>query len=64
VGLLELGEHSAALLKVNGVTQRIMIGENLPDSNWKLTKISSDKATFQKGSQQKFMSVGESMSQK
>ncbi|MFW6316407.1 MAG: hypothetical protein ACOC1Z_04810 [Cyanobacteriota bacterium] len=61
VGLLELGEHSAALLKVEGVTQRIMIGETVPDSNWTLAEISNNKARFENGGQEKSMYVGESL---
>lgn len=61
VGLLELGEHSAALLKVEGVTQRIMIGETVPDSNWTLAEISNNKARFKNGGQEKSMYVGESL---
>lgn len=61
VGLLELGEHSAALLKVKGVTQRIMIGETVPDSSWTLAEISNNKARFKNGGQEKSMSVGESL---
>lgn len=59
VGLLELGEHSAALLEMNDTTQRVMLGETIPGSNWKLVSIANQKATFEKNSQQKSMSVGQ-----
>jgi len=62
VGLLELGEHSAALLKVEGVTQRIMLEETIPGSNWKLVSVANQKATFTNQDQQKVMFVGEQMS--
>jgi outer membrane biosynthesis protein TonB len=62
VGLLELGEHSAALLKVEGVTQRIMLEETIPGSNWKLVSVANQKATFTNQDQQKVMFVGEQLS--
>ncbi|AFZ42731.1 hypothetical protein PCC7418_0502 [Halothece sp. PCC 7418] len=62
VGLLELGEHSAALLKVQGATQRIMLEETIPGSNWKLVSVANQKATFRNHEQQKVMFVGEEMS--
>ncbi|MDR9405113.1 MAG: hypothetical protein RI580_16965 [Halothece sp. Uz-M2-17] len=62
VGLLELGEHSAALLKVDGATQRIMLEERIPGSNWKLVSVANQQATFTNNEQQKVMFVGEAMS--
>ncbi len=64
VGLLELGEHSAALLKVQGATQRIMLEETIPGSNWKLVSVANQKATFTNNQQQKVMFIGEEMSLK
>jgi len=62
VGVLELGEHSAALLKINDTTQRVMLGETIPGSNWKLTSITNQQATFENNNQQKLMSVGQKTS--
>ncbi|NBD15750.1 MAG: hypothetical protein GVY04_06250 [Cyanobacteria bacterium] len=62
VGLLELGDHSAALLKFEGATQRIMLEETIPGSNWKLVSVANQKATFTNQDQQKVMFVGEQMS--
>ncbi|MFB6275757.1 MAG: hypothetical protein ABEI32_06365 [Halothece sp.] len=64
VGLLELGDHSAALLKMKETTQRVMLGETIPGSNWKLVSIANQKATFEKNSQKKSMSVGQTTSAK
>jgi len=61
VGLLELGEHSAALLNVQGATQRIMLEETIPGSNWKLVSVANQKATFINNQQQKVMFIGEEM---
>mgnify|MGYP006421356179 CR=1 FL=1 len=61
VGLLELGEHSAALLKQKGMTQRVMLGERIPGSNWKFISIANEQATFKNNNQQKSMSVGETI---
>lgn len=62
VGLLELGEHSAALLKVEGATQRVMLEEPIPGTNWKLISVANQTATFENKEQQKVIFVGEKMS--
>jgi hypothetical protein len=61
VGLLELGEHSAALVKQKGMTQRVMLGERIPGSNWKFVSVANEQATFENNNQQKSMSVGETI---
>ena len=62
IGLLELGEHSAALLKVEGRTQRVMLGENIPGSNWELVTVANQQAIFANKNQQKTMYVGGKLS--
>ena len=43
-GLLELGDKSAALFKVDGVTRRIDIGESIGSSGWTLVEVSKGEA--------------------
>lgn len=62
VGLLDLGGHSAVLLQVEGTTQRVMLEETIPGSNWKLVSVKDQQAIFESGQQQKVMYVGEKMS--
>lgn len=62
IGLLELGEHSAALLKVEGRTQRVMLGGNIPGSNWELVTVANQQAIFANKNQQKTMYVGGKLS--
>lgn len=59
IGLLELGDDSAALLKVNGTTQRVMLGESIPGSNWQLISVVDQEATFVNNSKQTSLYVGE-----
>lgn len=62
VGVLELEEmESAALLEKGGNTQRILQGEMLPGSGWKLVNVSNQTATFEKDGNQKSLSVGQKL---
>jgi len=61
VGLLDLGGHAAVLLQVEGTTQRVMLEETIPGSNWRLVSVNDQQAIFESGKQQKVMYVGEKM---
>ncbi|WP_040896738.1 hypothetical protein [Xenococcus sp. PCC 7305] len=60
VGLVELGEASAALFKVNGITQRIWLGESLENTNWILESVTKEKATMTNQGKSRTLSIGES----
>lgn len=44
VGILELGERSAALFDINGSVQTIRIGESIGSSGWTLVSVSAEGA--------------------
>jgi len=59
IGLLELGDRSAALLEVNGVPQRIQVGEKIGASGWKIMSISNQTAIIQRNSEVRSIYVGQ-----
>lgn len=61
VGLIELGEASAALFKVDGITQRIWLGENIESTGWILESVTKEKATITNQGRTRILSIGESL---
>jgi hypothetical protein len=59
IGLLELGDRSAALLEVNGVPQRIRVGEKIGASGWKIMSIANQTAIIQRNSEVRSIYVGQ-----
>lgn len=59
IGLLELGDRSAALLEVNGVPQRIQVGDKIGASGWKIMSISNQTAIIQRNSEVRSIYVGQ-----
>ena len=59
IGVLELGDRSAALLEVNGVPQRIQVGETIGASGWKIMSISNQTAIIQRNSEVRSLYVGQ-----
>lgn len=59
IGLLELGDRSAALLEVNGVPQRIQVGDKIGASGWKIMSISNQAAIIQRNSEVRSIYVGQ-----
>ena len=59
VGLFESGDRSVALFKINGVTQRIHLGEEIGTSGWSLISVSEQKAMIQGHGQVRYLSAGE-----
>jgi hypothetical protein len=48
VGVLELGSQSAALFDIDGITQRINIGEPIGTSGWMLVDIKNGEAVVRR----------------
>ncbi|HIK28280.1 MAG TPA: hypothetical protein IGR89_09440 [Oscillatoriaceae cyanobacterium M7585_C2015_266] len=48
VGVLELGERSAALFEINGAVQRVNIGESIGNSGWILVEVSKGEAIIRR----------------
>ena len=59
VGLLELGERSAALFEVNGVTQRFNVGESIGNSGWTLVSVANQEAVIRRNGEVRSVYVGQ-----
>jgi len=59
VGILELGERSAALFEVNGVARRIYIGENIAGSGWTLVEVANQEAVMRRNGEVRTIFVGQ-----
>ncbi len=59
IGVVEMGEHSVALVSNNGATRRVKPGELLDDSGLTLVKIDGDKAMVQRNGTVHALSVGQ-----
>jgi hypothetical protein len=58
-GLLELGDKSAALFQVNGITRRIEIGESIGASGWTLVEVVNDKAVIRRNGEVRSIYAGQ-----
>ncbi|GGA02608.1 hypothetical protein [Okeania sp. KiyG1] len=59
VGILELGERSAALFEVEGVARRIYVGENIGGSGWTLVNVANQEAVIRRNGQVRSVFVGQ-----
>jgi hypothetical protein len=59
VGVLELGARSAALFEVNGVPQRIYIGERIGSSGWSLVSVSNEEAVVRRNGEVRSIYIGQ-----
>lgn len=59
VGVLELGDRSAALFEVNGTPQRIEIGEAIGTSGWTLVSIKNQEAIVRRNGEVRSIYVGQ-----
>lgn len=59
VGLLELGDRSAALFEINGITQRISIGEAIGPSGWTLVSVANQEAVVRRNGEVRSVYVGQ-----
>ena len=60
VGVLELGDRSAALIEINGVAQRYRIGESIATSGWTLVEVSKDQAIIRRNGEVRSVFIGQS----
>lgn len=58
-GLLELGEQSAALFKVNGVSRRVQKGETIGASGWTLVDVSNGEAIIRRNGEVRSIFAGQ-----
>lgn len=59
VGVLELGDRSAALFEINGVPQRVYIGERIGSSGWSLASVSDDEIEVRRNGEVRSMYIGQ-----
>lgn len=60
VGVMELGNDSAALVEINGVTQRYRVGESISSSGWTLVEISKNQAIIRRNGEVRSVFIGQS----
>jgi hypothetical protein len=59
VGVLELGDRSAALFEINGVAQRVYIGERIGSSGWSLVSVSNEEAVIRRNGEVRSIFIGQ-----
>ncbi|MGD1807673.1 hypothetical protein ACP6PL_19860 [Dapis sp. BLCC M126] len=59
VGILELGERSAALFEIDGVARRIYVGESIGGSGWTLVKVANQEAVVRRNGEVRSVFVGQ-----
>jgi hypothetical protein len=59
VGLLELGDNSAALFDIGGVTQRIQVGQGIGSSGWALVNVANQEAMIRRNGEVRSIYVGQ-----
>lgn len=59
VGLLYLGDRSAALFDITGVTQRIQVGEPIGASGWTLVAVTKDEAIIRRNGEVRSIYAGQ-----
>ena len=58
-GLLELGEQSAAIFKVNGVSRRVQKGETIGASGWTLVDVANGEAIIRRNGEVRSIFAGQ-----
>ena len=58
-GLLELGNKSAALFKIEGVTRRVNIGESIGSSGWTLVDVANGEAVIRRNGEVRSIYTGQ-----
>lgn len=59
MGILELGDRSAALFEINGVTRRIHLGEAIGSSGWTLVEVANQEAIMRRNGEVRSVYVGQ-----
>lgn len=59
IGVLELGDRSAALFEVNGSPRRAQVGEPIGDSGWILVSVSNQEAIVRRNGEVRSIYVGQ-----
>ncbi len=59
VGVLELGDRSAALFEVDGVPQRVYIGERIASSGWSLVSVANNEVMIRRNGEVRALYIGQ-----
>ena len=59
VGLLDLGDSSAALFEIRGSTKRIKVGEAIGSSGWLLVAVANQEAIIRRNGEVRSIYVGQ-----
>lgn len=59
LGLLELGDSSAALFEIDGVPQRVYIGERIGNSGWSLVSVANEEAVIRRNGEVRSLYIGQ-----
>jgi len=59
LGVLELGERSAALFEIDGVPQRVYIGERVGNSGWSLVSVANEEAVVRRNGEVRTLYIGQ-----
>lgn len=59
VGVLELGDRSAALFEVDGSSQRVYIGETVGGSGWSIVSIGSEEVVVRRNGEVRSIYIGQ-----
>ena len=59
VGLMEWGEKPTAMFKAQGGTKRVVLGENIDDSGWKLEAIKERNVVISRQGKSRTINIGE-----
>jgi hypothetical protein len=60
-GLLELGNKSAALFKIDGVTRQISLGESIGSSGWTLVEVANGEAIIRRNGEVRSIYAGQKL---
>ncbi len=63
VGLMELGENPTAMFKGKSGTKRIVVGQKIDDSGWKLEAVQERNVVISRQGQSRTISIGENFSE-
>ncbi|MBR8836119.1 MAG: hypothetical protein DSM106950_19360 [Stigonema ocellatum SAG 48.90 = DSM 106950] len=58
-GLLELGNKSAALFKIDGITRRVHVGESIGGSGWTLVDVANGEAVIRRNGEVRSIYTGQ-----
>ena len=59
VGVLELGDRSAALFEINGVPQRVYVGEAVGSSGWSVVSVANQEVIVRRNGEVRSIHIGQ-----